>query len=176
MSDFPKTSMSDFQQLGWHLQASVHPHLQASVRRPHKIMAERGAIVVNPLCIEHTENINGNLTSNGVHYPDETDLAASRQPPRRYQQLESQRVHFIWDAFAILSILTFVADITSDVVVSVLYYIDGSYLWFALTIGFVLLSSIIMQVFSAKWFHEDSEHQTWSNYLLHLFQMGPLVR
>ena len=139
-------------------------------------MAERSVIVVNPLYIDHTESINGNLTSNGVHHPDETDLAPSRQPPKRYQQFESQRVHFIWDAFAIVSILTYLADITSDVVVSVLYYIDGAYLWFALTIGFVLLSSIVMQVFSAKWFHEDSEHQTWSNYLLHLFQMGPLVR
>lgn len=125
---------------------------------------------------EINENTNGLLTGNGTQSVDETDLAASRQPPRKYAQFESQRVHIIWDLFAALSILTFVADIASDLVVSVLYYVDGSYMWFALTLGFVILSSIVMQVFSVKWFHEDDENQNWCAYLLHLFLLGPLVR
>ena len=116
------------------------------------------------------------LTPNGTRSVDETDLAASRRPPRQYVQFESQRVHIIWDLFAVASILTFVADITSDLVVSVLYYMDGSYLWFSPTLGFVLLSSIVMQVFSAKWFHEDGESQNWCTYLLHICHLGPLVR
>lgn len=130
-------------------------------------------------CLETTEineNTNGLLTANGTRNMDETDLAASRQPPRKYAKFKSQRVHIIWDLFAVVSILTFVADIASDVVVSVLYYFDGSYLWFSLTLGFVLLSSVVMQVFSAKWFHEDDENQNWCTYLLHLFHLGPLVR
>lgn len=126
--------------------------------------------------IKLTENCNGLSTPNGTHNVDETDLAASRQPPREYVQIESHRVHIIWDLFALASILTFIADIASDLVVSVLYFMDGSYLWFSLTLGFVLLSSIVMQVFSAKWFHEDGESKNWCTYLLHFFQLGPLVR
>lgn len=139
-------------------------------------MSESSTGVVNPSSIEITENINGILSPNGTHHLDETDQAASRQRPRKYHQIESQRVHIIWDIFAVASILTFVADVTSDIVVSVLYYIDGSYLWFSLTLGFVLLSSIVMQVFSAKWFREDDEDQSLCTYLLHIFLMGPLVR
>lgn len=135
-----------------------------------------GVVIVNPSRVDITETSNGTLTRNGISNLDETDLAASRQPPRSYRQIESQRVHVIWDLFAIASILTFVADISSDIVVSVLYYVDGSYLWFSLTLGFVIVSSIVTQVFSAKWFHEDSEDQSWSTYLLHLFQLGPIVR
>lgn len=126
--------------------------------------------------IEITENANGLFTGNGTQGVDEPDLAATRKPHHKYAQIESQRVHIIWDLFAVVSILTFVADIASDLAVSVLYYFDGSYLWFSLTLGFVLLSSIVMQVFSAKWFHEDDENQNWCAYLLHLFHLGPLVR
>ena len=141
-------------------------------------MSESGAgvIYVNPSSVETVRNNNGILTPNGTHNGDETDQAASRKPPSAYHPVESQRVHVIWDVFAAVSILTFVADITSDIVVSVLYFMDGSYLWFALTFGFVILSSIVMQVFSAKWFYEDNQDQTWGTYLLHIFQMGPLLR
>lgn len=126
--------------------------------------------------IEMTEDVDEIVTPNGTHYIDETDLAASRQPPPTYIPVESPRVHIIWDLFAILSILTFIADIASDLVVSVRYYIDGSYLWFSLTLGFVILSSLVMQIFSAKWIHEDGEDQDWCTYLLHFLQLGPLVR
>jgi len=133
-------------------------------------------------CTESTEihgHTNGLLTGNGTHGVDQTDLAASRdsrRPPRINAQFQSQRVHFFWDIFAAVSILTFVADITTDLVVSVLYYFDGYYWRFSLTLGFVILSSIVMQVFSAKWFHEDDEKQNWCAYLLHLFHLGPLIR
>ncbi|XP_068679613.1 XK-related protein 8-like [Montipora foliosa] len=134
-------------------------------------------VIENPLAIEISQNANGSLiTTNGTTNADETDLAASRQPPRGYNQIESRKVHVIWDIFAVISILTFVADIASDIVVSVLYYLDGSYLWFSLTLGFVILSSLVTQIFSVKWFYEDSEDQTWGTYLLHVFQVGPVVR
>jgi len=125
---------------------------------------------------EINEKTNGLLTGNGTRGVDETDLAASRQSTRKYARFQSQRVHLFWDIFAALSILTFVADIVTDLVVSVLYYFDGLYWRFSLTLGFVILSSIVMQVFSAKWFHEDDEKQNWCAYLLHLFHLGPLVR
>ena len=140
-------------------------------------MAVEGAVIVNPSITARTQNANESLnTTNGNLNRDETDLAASRQPPRRYHQVKSRRVHVIWDSFAVISILTFVADIASDIVVSVRYFLDGSYLWFSLTVAFVISSSIVTQIFSACWFYEDSEDQTRATYLLHLCQLGPIVR
>ena len=140
-------------------------------------MSVEGAVIVNPSITARTQNTNESLnTTNGNLNRDETDLAASRQPPRRDNQVKSRRVHVICDIFAVISILTFVADIASDIVVSVRYFLDGSYLWFSLTVAFVISSSIVTQIFSACWFYEDSEDQTWATYLLHLCQLGPIVR
>ena len=140
-------------------------------------MAVEGTVIVNPLSFERAKNTNESPnTTNGNVSTDETDLAASRRPPRRHHQVKARRVHIFWDIFAVISILTFVADIASDVVVCVRYSLDGSYLWSLLTVAFVISSSIVTQIFSAYWFYEDRENQTWATYLFHLFQLGPLVR
>ena len=126
---------------------------------------------------ELNHNTNGVLTPNETRCIDETDLAASRRPSRKYGQIEPRRVHLIWDIFAAVCILTFFADVISDVVVSVLYYIDGSYVWFSLTLGFVLLSSVVTQIFSAKWFFEDNQNENnCATCALHIFHLGPIVR
>lgn len=151
--------------------------LAPSRHRPTKKYQQTESQRVNPTQVEIMRHSNGTITPNDSHYSDETDVAASREPStKKHHQSEPQRVHIIWDLFAAASVLTFLADISSDIAVSVLYYIDGSYLWFSLTIGFVILSSIVMQVFSAKWFYEDDEELTWGTYLLHIFQLGPLMR
>lgn len=149
----------------------------APSRHPTKKYQQTESQRVNPTQVEIIRHSNGTITPNDSHYSDETDVAASRQPStKKHHQPEPQRVHIIWDLFAAASVLTFLADISSDIAVSVLYCIDGSYLWFSLTIGFVVLSSIVMQVFSAKWFYEDDEELTCGTYLLHIFQLAPLMR
>lgn len=115
-------------------------------------------------------------TGTHTNATDETDLAPNRHTPWNYLQAELRRIHIIWDIFAVGSILTFVADLTSDLVVSALYYQDESYLWFGLTLGFVLLSSFVMQCVSFKWYVQDNKNQNWITYLLHLCHLGPVVR
>lgn len=152
-------------------------YFPATPRKCPRKMAVEDTVIVNPMSIARAKNTNESPnTTNGNVYTDETDLAASRRPPRRYHQVKARRVHIIWDIFAVISVLTFVADIASDVVVCVRYSLDGSYLWSILTVAFVILSSIVTQIFSAYWFYEDSEGQTWRTYLLHLCQLGPIVR
>ena len=144
-------------------------------KHPRK-MAEEHTHLVNPLSIARAQNTNeSSNTTNGNLGTDETDLEASRNSSPHQAKL--RRVHVVWDVFAVIFIiLTFVADIASDVVVSVRYFLDGSYLWFLLTVVFVISSSIVVQIFSACWFYEDSEDQTSATYLLHLCQLGTIVR
>ena len=106
---------------------------------------------------------------------DETDLAASRQS--FYGSENVGRRSTVCDAlFAFGSMGTFIADIASDLVVSYQYYDQGEYWWFGLTLAFVLLASVTMQVFSAKWFHEDGKRKSWVYNLMHFLHLGPLVR
>lgn len=106
---------------------------------------------------------------------DETDLAASRQSFVSSENIG--RKSTVCDAmFAFGSMGTFLADIISDLVVSYQYYDRGDYWWFGLTLSFVLLASITMQIFSAKWFHEDGKPRSWTYYFMHFLHLGPIVR
>lgn len=106
---------------------------------------------------------------------DEIDLAATRRsvPDGATQQ---KRVHWFWDIIALGSILTFIADIGSDLFVAALYFRNGQYSWFGFTLSFVLLSSFTLQVFSAKWFHDDPRNESCWTYLLHFLHVGPVLR
>jgi len=121
-------------------------------------------------------NTNGSINGTAIISGDEVDLAATRRSIRDGPAAPIKRVHWIWDIFALCSIITFIADIGSDIFVAIMYFRNGQYSWFGFTIGFVLLSSFTLQIFSAKWFHEDKRKESWLTYLLHLFHVGPIVR
>lgn len=78
--------------------------------------------------------------------------------------------------FAIAGVCTFIADIVTDTLVAKQHYGNNDIAWFTLTCIFIVLPSLIMQVFSCKWFHDDYLNQTWWTYFLHLFQLGTIER
>ncbi|XP_061111660.1 XK-related protein 4-like isoform X1 [Conger conger] len=62
----------------------------------------------------------------------------------------------VWDALWILAaVAVYVADVGTDVWLSVDYYLRGEYWWFGLTLFFVALGSLSVQVFSFRWFVQD---------------------
>ncbi|KAK3541260.1 hypothetical protein QTP86_019191 [Hemibagrus guttatus] len=75
-----------------------------------------------------------------------------------------------------------VVDITSDLLLSLQYFREQQYTWFALTLLFVLVGSLCMQIFSYCWFREDSngvegtESLTTNIGLLHLLHLGFFTR
>lgn len=119
---------------------------------------------------------NGALNGTAIIPRDEEDLAATRRSIPDGTTPPSEPVHWVWDIFALGSILTFIADIGSDIFVAVVYFRNGQYSWFGFTLAFVFLSSFTLQIFSAKWFHEDERKETWSTYLLHFLHVGPILR
>ncbi|XP_074841890.1 XK-related protein 4 [Carettochelys insculpta] len=67
--------------------------------------------------------------------------------PRRYS---------LWDCLWILAALAvYFADVGTDVWLAVDYYVRGQRWWFGLTLFFVLLGSLSVQVFSFRWFVHD---------------------
>lgn len=103
----------------------------------------------------------------------EVDVPSSRQTTNH---LAKRTSHFTNDLWLVVSVVTFAADIASAVVVAVKYYKVGELWWSALTLGFVLLASLTMQIFSARWFFEDGKTKLAVTYVLHLLQLGILVR
>ncbi|XP_070555145.1 XK-related protein 6-like [Ptychodera flava] len=93
--------------------------------------------------------------------------------------------------FTFGSMMTFLADLVTDFLLSVQYLRLDHYWWCGLTFSFIFIPSIIMQIFSLRWYHSDikegngtegvakktsscGEWFVWA--LLHIFQLGPLTR
>ena len=95
---------------------------------------------------------------------------------RQVAEIKADQASILDGIFAIGAIGTFIADITTDVLVAKQHFENGDTIWFALTCTFIILPSLIMQVFSCKWFLEDSINQSWWNYMVHFFQLGTIER
>ncbi|KAE8598781.1 hypothetical protein XENTR_v10016939 [Xenopus tropicalis] len=68
---------------------------------------------------------------------------------------EQQR-YSVWDCLWILAaVAVYFADVGSDIWLSVDYYLRGQRWWFGLTLFFVVLGSLSVQVFSFRWFVHD---------------------
>lgn len=66
---------------------------------------------------------------------------------------------FTWfdTLFLLGGMITYIADMTTDIVVGVQYLFDDRYVWAGLTFGFVVVSSVTLQYFSFRWFVADSQ-------------------
>ncbi|XP_036375062.1 XK-related protein 4-like [Megalops cyprinoides] len=62
----------------------------------------------------------------------------------------------VWDALWILAaVAVYLADVGTDIWLSVDYYLRRDYWWFGPTLFFVVLGSFTVQVFSFRWFVQD---------------------
>jgi len=95
---------------------------------------------------------------------------------RRVAQVKPDKASILDSVFALGAIVTFVADIVTDALVAKQHFENDDILWFSLTCIFIVLPSLVMQIFSCKWFEEDSENETWWNYLVHFLQLGTIHR
>lgn len=67
-----------------------------------------------------------------------------------------QRRYSLWDCLWILAALAvYFADVGTDIWLAADYYLRGQRWWFGLTLFFVLLGSLSVQVFSFRWFAHD---------------------
>ncbi|XP_070830728.1 XK-related protein 4 [Chaetodon trifascialis] len=67
-----------------------------------------------------------------------------------------QQKYTVWDCLWIVAAVTvYLADVGTDVWLSVDYYLRRDYWWFGLTLFFVVLGSFSVQLFSFRWFVHD---------------------
>ncbi|XP_004372670.1 XK-related protein 4 [Trichechus manatus latirostris] len=67
-----------------------------------------------------------------------------------------QRRYSLWDCLWILAaVAVYFADVGTDIWLAVDYYVRGQRWWFGLTLFFVVLGSLSVQVFSFRWFVHD---------------------
>ncbi|XP_054841420.1 XK-related protein 4 [Eublepharis macularius] len=67
-----------------------------------------------------------------------------------------QRRYSLWDGLWILAaVAVYFADVGTDLWLAADYYLRGQRWWFGLTLFFVLLGSLSVQVFSFRWFVHD---------------------
>eukprot|EP00794_Sanderia_malayensis_P004608 gene4608-5214_t len=78
--------------------------------------------------------------------------------------------------FALSSSFMFFTDIVTDALVAYQHYGNGDYNWFGLTLAFIVLPSISMQIFSCKWLRDDYIALKWWTYVLHFCQLGTIQR
>lgn len=91
-----------------------------------------------------------------------------------------------WDiVITVCSIISFTADIGTDIAVAVVHFKNQAFVYFGLTTAFVILPTIITTCISLRWYHLDSREAesprvsklAWAaRILFHLFQFGPIVR
>nr|XP_056710503.1 XK-related protein 4 [Euleptes europaea] len=67
-----------------------------------------------------------------------------------------QRRYSLWDGLWIVAAVSvYLADVGTDLWLAADYYLRGQRWWFGLTLFFVLLGSLSVQVFSFRWFAHD---------------------
>ncbi|KAM4539872.1 XK-related protein 8-like [Odontesthes bonariensis] len=60
-------------------------------------------------------------------------------------------------AFSVIGVCTFLVDWGSDVWVATEFYCRGEFFWFGVLVGLMVLSSVVVQMFSWFWFKYDRE-------------------
>ncbi|XP_075682355.1 XK-related protein 4 [Rhinoderma darwinii] len=81
---------------------------------------------------------------------------SSGSPALCLRLAREQQRYSVWDCLWILAaVAVYFADVGSDVWLSVDYYVRGQRWWFGLTLFFVVLGSLSVQVFSFRWFVHD---------------------
>ncbi|XP_071117324.1 uncharacterized protein [Haliotis cracherodii] len=74
-----------------------------------------------------------------------------------------------------VSLITFLLDVGTDILVTVQFFENGDLVWGSLTAGFVGVPTLLIQIFSLKW-HISDKSLTVATCLPHLFLFAPVQR
>jgi hypothetical protein len=109
----------------------------------------------------------------------EPSVVASVVPAFEDEQLYSY-AEIIW---TVISIVSYMVDVGSDIYVAVIYYVDEEWWWFGVTVVFIVVPSFTISTFSFLWYLEDKNLPVMSHpvrfiprLVLVSLQLGPLIR
>ncbi|KAL3868628.1 hypothetical protein ACJMK2_041419 [Sinanodonta woodiana] len=89
---------------------------------------------------------------------------------------EFQKKFTAYDIFTTcLSTISYVADVITDILLIVVFFLNGDQIWGSLTLGFVTASSLMMLIFSFQW-HVADKTLTPGNFIAHILFLSPVHR
>ncbi|XP_002154136.2 XK-related protein 6 [Hydra vulgaris] len=95
---------------------------------------------------------------------------------RKTRHVSANKANIVDNFVAVVSITTFLIDIVTDALVAKQYFETKKWILFGLNLTFIIVPSVLMQLFSTKWHHDDREKQGWLSIMLHLLQLAPIER
>ena len=84
--------------------------------------------------------------------------------------------------FNFISVASYFCDVAFDIIVAYTFYRDGLNVWFLIIVCSIIISLMVSQTLSIKWFIEDEEQESRSKvtkgffYTSHFFMCGVLWR
>ncbi|KAK7142810.1 hypothetical protein R3I94_012230 [Phoxinus phoxinus] len=82
----------------------------------------------------------------------ERDAGERGRPTHQQPPEERLWLDCLW---IVIALLVFFWDVGTDLWLAMVYYSEGDYLWFGLTLFFVLVPSVLVQILSFRWFVQD---------------------
>nr|AAT07126.1 XK-related protein 6 [Danio rerio] len=82
-------------------------------------------------------------------------LLGERDRPQHQQQHQPEERLWLDCLWIIVALLVFFWDVGTDLLLALDYYSKRDYLWFGLTLFFVLVPSVLVQILSFRWFVQD---------------------
>ena len=104
---------------------------------------------------------------------DSVDLGFSRQPG---SILKAEKADLLDCFIAVISIFTFLADVGTDILAAHQYSSKSQWTWFIPTVTLIVLPSIVLQLFSSRWYHDDLKTQSIFSYVIHFLQLSTIER
>ncbi|XP_009859071.2 uncharacterized protein LOC104265836 [Ciona intestinalis] len=122
----------------------------------------------------------GNIRDQNISNFAASQASIAIVSPRKLDKshVELPEYCFTWlDVFiVVVSMGTYIADIVTDILVMLVYWNIDEISWASLTLTFLIVPAVIMQVFSTRWYLADGHRISVSMVLIHLFMMGPIKR
>ncbi|KAI0229393.1 XK-related protein 6 [Lamellibrachia satsuma] len=76
----------------------------------------------------------------------------------------------------IVSLITYVLDTVTDILVGAKYIEDGEYIFGGLALSCIVVSSIVIQLFSSQWYSRDGKPTGCQHWFIHVFLLQPIER
>lgn len=111
---------------------------------------------------------------------EQVDIGFTREQQNKAQHKRADFFDFI---IAVVAIITYIADVGTDILSAQQYYAKRQWTWFAPTVCLIVIPSLVLQLFSSKWYRDDDgckeegeEKQSVCSKLLHYFQLSAVER
>nr|XP_047144398.1 XK-related protein 6-like [Hydra vulgaris] len=110
-----------------------------------------------------------------VNSLDTIDGQTNRNEPI-VSNASTKKANTVDNVFAVVSIIIFLIDIITDVLAANQYFETKKWIWFGLSLTFIIVPSVLMQLFSTQWHQEDNDNQGCILIMVHLLQLAPIER